>query len=94
MCNAQPKEGNFGIIVCSVKESFNKLKKNALALMDFLFLHIQKLFPNDATLRVLYKINLKFKLAHARRIKMEIDFLIFTLILKNYNKLILIYFFL
>jgi hypothetical protein len=41
-----PKKGNFGLILCSLKQFFSK---NTLALIDILFLHTQKFYPNDAT---------------------------------------------
>jgi hypothetical protein len=41
-----PKKGNFGLILCSLKQFFSK---NTLALIDFLFLHPRKFYPNDAT---------------------------------------------
>jgi hypothetical protein len=44
-----PKKGNFGLKkgnLCSLKQFFSK---NTLALIDFLFLHPRKFYPNDAT---------------------------------------------
>jgi hypothetical protein len=41
-----PKKGNFGLILCSLKQFFSK---NTLAHIDFLFLHPRKFYPNDAT---------------------------------------------
>jgi hypothetical protein len=41
-----PKKVNFGFILCSLKHFFSK---NTLALIDFLFLHTQKFYSNDAT---------------------------------------------
>jgi hypothetical protein len=56
-----PKKGNFGLILCSLKQFFSK---NTLALIDFLFLHPRKFYPNDATVHMYVHTSANFISVH------------------------------